>query len=207
MTSISCRLSFIGPQKNLFSSTKKKKHCLPAFNAIFFNVRWRQVDNRIVNNLQKHWQNDILPFRSSHIKEPLRWVALFSVYQNKSEFDKNTNMLEDARHSFFLLRQLSWLLLFWKLVTSLEDVNERKWKCQSQLSWQIFFLFLSSFVILKKVISFSSFIEQFMKPILLTLGKIPQIHKVQSIEPVPSVFLISFGLILMYLVTLLIDQG
>ena len=83
-------------------------------------------------------------------------VALFSVYQNKSEFDKNTNMLEDARHSFFLLRQLSWLLLFWKLVTSLEDVNERKWKCQSQLSWQIF-LFLSSFVILKKNISFASF--------------------------------------------------
>ena len=68
MTSISCRLSFIGPQKNLFSSTKKKKHCLPAFNAIFFNARWRQVDNRIVNNLQKHWQYDILPFRSSQIK-------------------------------------------------------------------------------------------------------------------------------------------
>ena len=37
--------------------------------------------------------------------------------------------------------------------------------------------------------------------ILLTLGKIPQIHKVQSIEPVPSVFLVSCGLILRYLVT------
>ena len=140
-------------------------------------------------------------------------VALFSVYQNKSEFDKNTNMLEDARHSFFLLRQLSWLLLFWKLVTSLEDVNERKWKCQSQLSWQIF-LFLSSFVILKKKIFLLQVLKEklisewkLIQAILLTLGKIPQIHKVQSIEPVPSVFLVSCGLILRYLVTWLIDLG
>ena len=119
-----CKLSFISPQKNLFSSTKKKKHCLPAFNAIFFNVRWRQVDNRIVNNLQKHWQNDILPFRSSHIKA----LALLYFQYIKTKVNLSKILTCKNVKTQGILFSLTSIVMTFVVLKTCYFIRRRKWK-------------------------------------------------------------------------------